>query len=121
MRTALWTVVLTALLAVASYAQTADQIVAKYIENVGGKAKLAAITSMRATGKFSGGGGFEAEIVNESKRPNKVRHDFMLQGLTRVTAYDGRNGWRINPFGGKKDAEELGEDQLKRIIEDADF
>src|SRR5204862_8239512 len=35
--------------------------------------------------------------------------------------YDGKNGWRINPFGGKKDAEALGEDQLKQIIEDADF
>ncbi len=45
----------------------------------------------------------------------------MIQGFTATQAYDGKNGWRVNPFGGKKDAESLGEDQLKQIIEDADF
>lgn len=121
MRTALWTLVLTALLAVSSFAQTVDEIVGKYLENMGGKAKVAAVQTVRSTGRFDGGGGFEADVVDEQKRPNKVRHDFMLQGFTAIQAYDGKVGWRINPFGGKKDAEALGEDQLKQIIEDADF
>jgi hypothetical protein len=103
------------------WAQTADGIVAKYIENIGGSDKLAAIQSIRATGRFIGGGGFEAEVVDEFKRPGKVRHDFMLQGFTLVNAYDGRNGWRINPFGGKKDAEAMGEGQLKQIVEESDI
>lgn len=121
MRAAVWTLVLTGMFAVSAAAQTADEIVAKYFENVGGKAKVQAIQSVRSTGRFNGGGGFEADVVDEQKRPNKVRHDFMLQGFTAITAYDGKTGWRINPFGGKKDAEALGEDQLKQIIEESDF
>jgi len=121
MRTVVWTLVLGGLLAVSSGAQTVDEIVGKYLENMGGKAKVAAIQTVRSTGRFDGGGGFEADVVDEQKRPNKVRHEFSLQGFTAVQAYDGKNGWRINPFGGKKDAEAMGEDQLKQIIEDADF
>jgi outer membrane lipoprotein-sorting protein len=104
-----------------SHAQSADEIVDRYIQAIGGKAKVAAIQSVRATVRFTGGGGFEADVVDEAKRPGKVRHDFMLQGFTATTAYDGKNGWRINPFGGKKDAEALGEDQLKQIVEQSDI
>ncbi len=50
-----------------------------------------------------------------------VRQEFVIQGLTGVNAYDGRNGWKIEPWGGKKDAEELGEDELKSILEESDF
>ena len=102
-------------------AQTADEIIAKYIQKIGGIEKLAAIKTMRTTGKFTGGGGFEAVVVQEAKRPNFVRQEFALQGLTAITAYDGKNGWKINPFGGKKDAETMGEEELKQIVEDSDF
>lgn len=102
-------------------AQTAEQIVNSYIKTIGGMDKIQAVKSLRKTGKFNGGGGFEAVIVEENKRPNFVRQDFSLQGLTAVNAYDGKAGWKINPFGGKKDAETLGEDEMKQIIEDADF
>jgi outer membrane lipoprotein-sorting protein len=113
--------VCTALLSVMAQAQTADEIVSRYIQKIGGMDKISAIKSMRATGKFSGGGGFEAGIVNENKRPNMVRNDFSLQGMTAISAYDGKNGWKVNPFGGKKDAESMGEDELKQIIEAADI
>ncbi len=102
-------------------AQTADEIVAKYIQKIGGMEKIQAIKSMRQTGKFSGGGGFEAVVVNENKRPNKTRQEFALQGLTAVSAYDGQDGWKINPFQGKKDAESLGEDEMKAMIDEAGF
>lgn len=121
MRTALLTSVVMAFFAVAVSAQTADQIVAKYIQNIGGKENLKAIQSLRSTGKFTGGGGFEATVINESKRPNLVRHDLQIQGFTRIQSYDGTMGWRLNPFGGKKDPEVMGADQLKQIVEDADF
>ncbi len=41
--------------------------------------------------------------------------------MTGVTAYDGKAGWKIEPWQGKKDAEPLGEDELKAIVEDSDF
>ena len=50
-------------------------------------------------GKFNGGGGFEAKVVEENKRPNMVRQEFSFQGMTAVNAYDGKTGWKIDPFG----------------------
>ena len=102
-------------------AQTADDIVAHYIKTIGGADRLQALTSIRRTGKYTGDGGFEAPISQDNKRPNKVREEFTMQGLTGVTAYDGKNGWKIEPWAGKKDAESLGEDELKDIIDDAEF
>jgi outer membrane lipoprotein-sorting protein len=117
----LMTAVCLTFLSVAAIGQTADEIVSKYVQKIGGMAKISAIKTIRSTGKFNGGGGFEAAVVDEAKRPAMVRHEFLLQGMTAVSAYDGKNGWKINPFSGKKDAETMGEEELKQIFEDADI
>jgi hypothetical protein len=100
---------------------TADDIIAHYLKTVGGADKIQGIRTLRRVGKFTGGGGFEAQVVEESSRPNRVREEFSIQGMTGINAYDGANGWKIDPFGGKKDAESLSEEELRSIIEDADF
>ena len=41
--------------------------------------------------------------------------------MTGITAWDGKTGWKIEPWQGKKDVEPLGEEELKQVIEDADF
>ena len=110
-----------ALLAMPVSAQTAEEIVAKYIKTIGGSEKIEAIKTLRRTGKFTGGGGFEAGIIQENKRPEMARQEFTIQGMTGVNAYDGKTGWKIEPWQGKKDAEPLGEEELKQIQEDADF
>jgi hypothetical protein len=102
-------------------AQSADDIIAKYVKTVGGMARIQAVTTLRRTGKFTGGGGFEAAVLQENKRPTKVREEFSLQGMTGVNAYDGKTGWKIEPWQGKKDAEALSEEEMKQIVEDADF
>ena len=110
-----------ALFAMPLSAQTADDIVARYIKTIGGMEKIDAATTLRRTGKFIGGGGFEAIVVQENKRPNLVREEFSLQGMTAISAYDGAAGWKIDPFGGKKDPESLSEDEMHGILLDADF
>ncbi len=102
-------------------AQTADEIIAKYLTNVGGMDKIQAVTTLRRTGKVVLGGGFEAGVIEESKRPNKLRQEFVFQGMTGVNAYDGKTGWKIEPWQGKKDPEALSEEEMKQIVEDADF
>ncbi|HEY6192113.1 MAG TPA: hypothetical protein VI215_07285 [Bacteroidota bacterium] len=102
-------------------AQTADEILAKYLKTVGGMEKIQAVKTLRRTGKFTGGGGFEATVGQENKRPNLVRREFSIQGLTGINAYNGKSGWKIQPWGGKKDPESLGEEEMKQILEDADF
>ena len=110
-----------ALLAMPVSAQTAEEIVAKYIKTIGGSEKIEAIKTLRRTGKFTGGGGFEAVVIQENKRPEMARQEFTIQGMTGVNAYDGKTGWKIEPWQGKKDAEPLGEEELKEMQVNADF
>jgi len=117
---------LTVLLAVCcfgafSYSQTADELIAKNIQARGGIEKMQAIKNYRITAKFEGGGGFTASVGQENQRPNLLRESFTLQGMTAVQAYDGATGWQIQPFGGKKDPELMGEDDVRDLLLDADF
>ena len=108
-------------LSIFTYSQTAEELVNKNIQAKGGIEKMKAIHSVRITGKLNGGGGFTAATVQENQRPNLVRETFALQGMTAVSAYDGTTGWQIQPFGGHKDPEFMGEDDLKDLLLDADF
>jgi len=110
-----------ALLATAPSSVSADDVIAQYVKRIGGMEKIQAVSTLRRTGKFTGGGGFEAVVVQENKRPDKVREEFSLQGMTAINAYDGSTGWKISPFQGKKDPEALSEDEMKSIVEDSDF
>jgi len=105
----------------AAPAQTADSLIAKYIQASGGMARMQALQTLRRTGKFTGGGGFEAVVVQENKRPNSVRDEFSIQGMTGINAYDGKDGWKIEPWQGKRDAESLGEEEMHGILDEADF
>lgn len=102
-------------------AQTADELVGKYLKAIGGSEKLAAVKTLRMSGKYYGDGGYVTAVVQMNKRPNMVREENTTQGLTGVTAYDGTTGWKIDPWSGKKDPEPLEEEELKGIIEDSDF
>ena len=121
MRHAVIVLAVVSCLGVFSMAQTADELVTKNIQAKGGVDKIKAIKSVRITGKLSGGGGFTAAVVQENQRSNLVRETFALQGMTAVTAYDGTTGWQIQPFGGHKDPELMGEDDMKDLLLDADF
>jgi hypothetical protein len=101
-------------------AQTADEIVSKNLVAKGGTEKIKALKSLKMTGRFQQGD-FQADVGQESRAPNLIRETFALQGMTQIQAYDGNNGWQISPFQGRKDPELLGEDDLRNVIEDADF
>jgi len=105
----------------AAYGQTAEELVQKNIDAKGGMEKIKAIKSMRMTGKLTGGGGFTAVTGQDNLRPNLLRETFSLQGMTSVQAYDGERGWQIQPFGGHKDPQLMGEDDLRDLLFDADF
>ena len=121
MRHALIVLIAVCCCGVFSYSQTADELIAKNIQARGGMEKLKAIKTLRMTGKFEGGGGFTASVGQENQRPDLIRETFTLQGMSAVQAYDGATGWQIQPFGGKKDPELLGEDDLRDLLLDAEF
>ena len=101
-------------------AQTVDEVIAKNIQARGGAEKLKSVHSLRSTAKLTQGS-FRAEFLQENKRADKVREEFIIQGLAQVQAYDGKTGWQISPFGGRKDPELLSQDDLKSLVVDADM
>jgi hypothetical protein len=117
-----WMALLLAVLCLNLHAssQTAEELVNKNIEAKGGMDKIKAIKTSLMTGKLIGGG-ITATVGQENMRPNLVRETFSLQGMTAVQAYDGSTGWQIQPFGGRKDPELMGEDDLRDLLIDSDF
>ncbi|HEX4647297.1 MAG TPA: hypothetical protein VH111_00580 [Steroidobacteraceae bacterium] len=108
------------LAASAALAFTADELAAKNTAAKGGLDKLNAIRSLRLTGKLRvNGGALELAYTELVKRPDSVRYEAQLQGLTRVQAYDGKQAWQINPFQGRKDPERLSADDAKALGENA--
>lgn len=101
-------------------AQTAEELVAKNLEAKGGIDKIKAIKTVKFSGKFQQGS-FTAQVSQEAKAPDYIREMFTVQGMTQIQAYDGKTGWQISPFQGRRDPEMLGEDDLRDIVEDADF
>jgi hypothetical protein len=108
-------------LSIVALGQTADDLVQKNIAAKGGMEKIKAIKSVRVKARMIGGGGFTAAVGQENERPNLLRETFSLQGMTSVTAFDGTTGWQIQPFGGHKDPELMGEDDLRDMQLDMDF
>ncbi len=99
---------------------TADELAARNTAAKGGLDKLNAIQSLRLSGKLRvNGGSIELGYVELIKRPGSIRYEALLQGLTRVQAFDGQQGWQINPFGGRKEPERLSADDAKALGENA--
>ena len=121
MRNVLWSIGLILSIAIPLSAQTVDEIIGRYLKTIGGLDKIRAVKTLRRSGKFIGGGGFEATVIQENKRGNLVREEFSVLGMTAINAYDGNTGWKIEPWNGKKDPESLGEEEMKSILEDSDF
>src|SRR5882672_10799524 len=111
---------LVCLVALNAFGQTAEELVAKNLQAKGGVEKIKALKTVKLTGNFENGG-FKATIGTINKRPDLVKESFSLQGMTQVQAYDGSKGWQISPFSGRRDPELLGEDDMRDLVEQADF
>jgi len=102
--------------------ETVDTLVAKNTEAKGGAQALTAVKSLKLQGKMVvNEGKLELGYVVIKKRPNIVREEASLQGMTQIVAYDGTEGWKISPFGGRKDPEKMSVDDAKALIEDAEI
>jgi hypothetical protein len=119
--------VLVTLLAPAVFAQskntpTVDELVSKNVEAKGGADALQALQSLRLTGKLLvREGQIELAYLQTKKRPDEIRTEATLQGMTQIEAYDGKEGWRISPFQGRKDPEKMSADDVKPLMEDAEI
>lgn len=120
----LFTLLLAGGVALPLHALTADELVEKNIAARGGREKLAAIKSTRATGKsIMGGDDGTIEMVSTLvvERGGKLRQERTMQGLTSITAIDGDVAWSLNPFGGRREPVLLPPDAVKSLKVEADI
>jgi hypothetical protein len=118
-----WWLLAVAVLCLGAHAlsQTADELVNKNIEARGGLDKIKAVKTLRITGRAERSGRSPVVVVIEHERPSEVRQDTTRAGMTMVQAYDGKQGWTIQPFSGRKDPQLMGEDDLRDLQLEADI
>jgi len=109
--------------AVPAAAQDAQSLVARNLEARGGAAALDAIKNVSFEGRTIFPGDFEVTYKETHARlgPNEAagRVDFGIQGLDITQAYDGHEGWRVNPLQGRKDAEKMSADEARALADAA--
>ena len=101
---------------------TVEDLVDKNIDAKGGTEAVHALQSLKMTGKLLVNQGQIAFGYTETrKRPNEVRIEGSLQGMTAVNAFDGNEGWKISPFQGRKDPEKMSADDVNALVEDSEI
>jgi hypothetical protein len=110
------------LIAQEKFVPTVDGLVSRNIEAKGGPEALRALQSVRLTGKLLvNEGQIQFSYIQTKKRPSAVRTEATLQGMTSIQAFDGKDGWKVSPFQGRKDPEKMSADDTKSLIEDAEI
>jgi len=93
-------------------AQTADEIITKYQQVMGGKEALQKINSVYTESKFEVMG---MEGIGKTTLLNGKgqRQDIDIMGSTITTCYNDKGGWSLNPMTGSTVAEAMPEQQYK--------
>src|SRR6266487_3716146 len=101
---------------------TADELIAKNIEAKGGAAAVHDLQTLRLTGKMLvQEGQIQLAFMQVKKRPDEARTEASLQGMTQIEAYDGKDGWKVSPFFGRRDPERMSADDVKALVEDTEI
>ena len=107
-------VFLTAIFSSAGMAQTSEEIVAKMIEAQGGRSALEKVKDMTLTGTLEiVAMGINGTLTMYLKEPDKARMDMEFMGMVMSQAFDGENGWIVDPNTGS--VVDMPEDQAKEL------
>jgi hypothetical protein len=109
------------LLPAAADARTVDEIVERAVAARGGREALAAVRTLRMTGRVTAGPGRTAIVCREVARPGRIRTEFTFQGTTGVYAWDGSRGFRVSPLEGSLQARPMSAEEAATAAEQADL
>jgi hypothetical protein len=102
-------------------AQSADDVIAKHVQAIGGADKLKTLSALHVKAKTKVGPGMDAPINMWMVNGKGVYLDLSIQGMTMQQACLGDSGWFVNPFGGKKQAERMNAEMIKSLKEQSDL
>lgn len=101
-------------------AQTADEIIDKHIEAMGGKDKLATLKSVRMETNLSVQG-MDIPVIITRVHNVGQRVDISAMGMDGYIINTTTNGWSYMPFMGQSAAEAMPEDQVKEATDGLDI
>jgi len=96
---------------ITAHAQTADEIVQKYANAVGGLDNFKKIKTAKFSGTASAQGN-EFPITVQIINGRAMRTDVEVMGQTITNAYKDGKGWKINPYAGAPTATDATADEL---------
>ena len=107
------------LVTVFTFAQTAEEIVAKHIEAVGGAAAWKKVNSIYYEGKMTVQGA-EINVTITALNGKGSRQNISVMGMTGYQIVTPTAGWNFMPFQGQTTAEAMTADELKQSADDLD-
>ena len=113
------TAIMAMLVSVFTFAQTAEEIVAKHIEAVGGAAAWKKVNSIYYEGKMTVQGA-EINVTITALNGKGSRQNISVMGMTGYQIVTPTAGWNFMPFQGQTTAEPMTADELKQSADDLD-
>jgi hypothetical protein len=102
--------------------QTVDEVVVKVLAARGGLEKIKAVQTERITGTLYFNPELYGPFLAEFKRPGKMHNEMTIQNKTVARSFNGKDaGWVINPFVGKDAPEPMTAEDMKEVVNEADF
>jgi outer membrane lipoprotein-sorting protein len=98
-----------------------ETVLERHFDALGGLELIQGIQTMQGTGRMTVGPGTEAAFTRYAKRPNKVRLEIEIQGMTGVQAFDGETAWMFMPFMGQTSPELMPDDMAGAMLQEADM
>ena len=105
--------------AVKSKAQTADEIVDKHINAIGGKDAWKKVNALKQTGTINVQGN-EVAVTMTVLNGKGLRQDISLMGMNGYTILTPTEGWNYMPFQGQQKPEAMTADDVKQSIDQLD-
>jgi len=102
---------LLASIALSSQAQTADDIIQKYANAMGGLDNINKIKTVKMSGTVSAQG-MDLPLTIQIINGKAMRSDVQVMGQAVVNSYKDGKGWKINPFAGAATATDATETEL---------
>ena len=105
---------------VSAKAQTADEIIAKYITAIGGADKWTKVQSIKVEGQVEVQG-VTIPFTMQGVQMKGVRIDAEFQGNKIIDIVTPEKGWSQNPLAGKASLDPISADELKAKVDDLDL